>query len=99
MTLSTCTVCRRPIPVGQSRCSIHKPKRRHALSASQRGYDAVYRRNRATLLAGDPPCSICRRAVATTADHIVPLSKGGTNDITNLRPACGRCNYARGNRG
>jgi 5-methylcytosine-specific restriction endonuclease McrA len=25
---------------------------------------------------------------ATTVDHVVPLSHGGTNDLTNLRPAC-----------
>ncbi|MEW2305111.1 HNH endonuclease signature motif containing protein [Streptomyces sp. NPDC006655] len=33
-----------------------------------------------------------------TADQIVPLSRGGTNDIENLRPACGPCNFSRGNR-
>ncbi|PSK63415.1 hypothetical protein B0E53_04662 [Micromonospora sp. MH33] len=28
----------------------------------------------------------------------MPLSKGGTNAIENLRPVCGPCNYGRGNR-
>ncbi|MEV6300403.1 HNH endonuclease signature motif containing protein [Actinoplanes sp. NPDC051861] len=77
---------------------MHKPKRRHALSASRRGYDSTYQRNRRTILEGSPLCTLCRRRSATTADHIVPLSKGGTNELTNLRPSCGPCNYARGNR-
>ncbi|PYC66640.1 hypothetical protein C7C45_24155 [Micromonospora arborensis] len=69
------------------------------MSASRRGYTSEYRRNRAVVLADAPACTLCRRRPATTADHIVPLSKGGTNQLSNLRPACGPCNYGRGNRG
>lgn len=34
-----------------------------------------------------------------TFDHVVPVSKGGTNDLQNIRPAHRSCNSARGNRG
>lgn len=34
----------------------------------------------------DQPCD------ALTADHVVPLSKGGTNYIDNIVPACKSCN-------
>jgi 5-methylcytosine-specific restriction endonuclease McrA len=32
-----------------------------------------------------------------TIDHILPLSKGGTDAPTNLRAACLQCNNERGN--
>lgn len=60
-------------------------------------YPAEYQRNRATLLADEPPCHWCGQP-ATTADHITPRSHGGGHDLGNLVPACGRCNTARGNR-
>lgn len=34
-------------------------------------------------------------AVATTADHIVPRSRGGLTTVGNLRAACGHCNSSR----
>jgi len=34
-----------------------------------------------------------------TFDHVIPVSKGGTNDPENIRPAHFACNIARGNRG
>ncbi|MGW0690281.1 HNH endonuclease [Streptomyces sp. NPDC002738] len=71
-------------------------------SAHARGYTAAYRRARAVVLARQPFCSVCRHWGSSsnplTADHIVPLSKGGTNDVANLRTYCRSCNSRRGNR-
>ncbi|MGH9169101.1 MAG: HNH endonuclease, partial [Acidimicrobiia bacterium] len=40
-------------------------------------------------------CTYCPRP-ATTADHVVPVSRGGSHALSNLVPACGPCNTARG---
>ena len=34
---------------------------------------------------------------ATTADHRIPRSLGGPDELWNLQPACGPCNSSRGN--
>ena len=57
--------------------------------------DPTYRQNRLTLLSDNPPCYLCGKP-ADTADHIVPVFKGGGNELENLRPACRRCNSRTG---
>ncbi|MFE9962877.1 HNH endonuclease [Streptomyces sp. NPDC005525] len=79
-----------------------RPARSDRPSAHARGYNAAYRRARALVLARQPFCSVCAHwgsnANPLTADHITPLSKGGTNDVANLRTYCRSCNSRRGNR-
>ena len=41
-------------------------------------------------------CAYCGRALELhkmQVDHVVPLRKGGTNDIENLLPSCRSCNH------
>ena len=44
------------------------------------------------------PCAYCGRTPALSADHIVPLGKGGPNDLANMAPACRGCNEKKGPR-
>lgn len=37
-------------------------------------------------------CLNCKEAKDLTADHVIPLSKGGTNYIGNIQPLCSSCN-------
>lgn len=49
-------------------------------------------------------CQYCGRAVHhlkpreyLTRDHLIPISRGGTNDWTNVLTACSTCNTRKGN--
>jgi 5-methylcytosine-specific restriction endonuclease McrA len=56
--------------------------------ASQRLAKAVLRRDGYRCQIRLPGC----KGMATQADHIMPKSKGGSHDMSNLRAACGWCN-------
>ncbi len=50
-------------------------------------------------------CQYCGRAAAElrlrealTRDHVIPISRGGSNDWTNVVTACSACNTRKGNR-
>lgn len=44
-------------------------------------------------------CPSCRLEYPIlTADHVVPLSEGGSNDISNIQPLCRSCNSSKGTR-
>ena len=42
-------------------------------------------------------CSHCKKKVKLTRDHIIPITKGGTNDIDNIQPLCQPCNSRKFN--
>lgn len=46
----------------------------------------------------DGICPRCgRKTDKFTKDHIIPLSRGGTNSLDNLQPLCQRCNVQKSN--
>lgn len=42
-------------------------------------------------------CLDCGNARKLTYDHVIPLSKGGSNYIDNIQPLCGSCNSKKSN--
>ncbi|MFW9180579.1 HNH endonuclease [Corynebacterium striatum] len=51
----------------------------------------------ATLATYGTRCHLCGRDGADSADHVVPRSLGGPDELANLRPAHRSCNFRRGN--
>src|SRR4029453_14526656 len=68
-------------------------------SAASRGYNANWRRLRLMVLAREPLCRECkaegRITEATDVDHILERNKGGTDELSNLRPLCHSCHSRR----
>jgi hypothetical protein len=65
---------------------------------SQTRNKTEFKKNRARLLADNPPCHWCGINVATEADHVLSIIEGGGNSMDNLVPACKPCNARRGQR-
>ena len=49
----------------------------------------------AVLVRDGARCRKCRRAINLEMDHIVPVSKGGKTEESNLQILCRRCNRAK----
>ena len=58
--------------------------------------NAYYRRQRAQVLAHSDICWLCGKPGSDSTDHIVPVSQGGSDNASNLRPAHLECNKIRG---
>lgn len=60
--------------------------------------DYTYLKNRAVVLETSTLCWLCGFEGADSADHYIPVSKGGDDSVENLRPAHLACNRKRHNK-
>lgn len=70
---------------------------------------ALFNQNKRFIKANLPdssPCPYCNSLMLkdtthpyalVSIDHIIPYSKGGGDEIDNLKPCCGNCNTRKGN--
>ncbi len=59
------------------------------------GYKGDYLANRAVTLREEPICRMCGQRPSVTVDHIIPKSRGGSDEPSNLRGACQACHNKR----
>lgn len=69
-----------------------KTKRSRYISASTR-VDVLRRDNHRCVF-----CGVSAKKAELQIDHIIPFSKGGSNQIDNLQTLCINCNRGKGNR-
>jgi len=84
-------------PEHQKRMSSHYNRyERDPVSKKRYGYQ--WQKVRARFLAAHPLCAECmargRATPASEVHHILPLSRGGTNDEANLAALCKPCHSA-----
>ena len=53
---------------------------------------------RSLVLRYESRCAYCGTVAPLEADHRTPLSRGGSNSVDNILPACGPCNRKKRNR-
>lgn len=86
-------------------------ERREAKRLFAIGKQSAYQRRRAWIIANggshtkaeikalieaqNHQCAYCSRCVKLTKDHIIPVSKGGSDYISNICMACRRCNLQK----
>ena len=77
--------------VAKGRCPTHSRQyERYRGSAAKRGYGPRHQHWRKLVLGREPLCRDCGKP-ATDADHIIPLSMGGTWELENGAGRCHRC--------
>lgn len=69
----------------------HLENRRRARKAGNGGSHTLQER-RAKFAECGNRCAYCHAEKPLTVDHLVPLARGGTDDISNIVPACRSCN-------
>lgn len=64
------------------------------------GKESEYAKNRDFVKKNSPwVCGLCGhkiRKIDLTVDHIIPLSRGGTHEVANLRLVHAKCNVIKG---
>lgn len=97
-----CLTCRKPTTNGArcAPCSTQYETARVARrgTRAQRGYGPAWIKASKAAIAQQPWCTYCGATTDLTGDHVVPKSRGGTEQH-GVVVACRTCNSSRGNRG
>lgn len=104
--LVVCTAPGCPTLTDSGRCDVHprdqRSRNHHGVPRQARGLGAGWDRVKRAVIDRDG--GVCQlrlagcTAIATTANHIVPRSKGGPTTAENLEASCAHCNASLGDR-
>lgn len=76
------------------RSAVHIQKRRAWKNNSNGSF--TYNEWEALCNKYENKCLCCKKSKKLTMDHVVPLSRGGSNNIDNIQPLCLLCNMKKG---
>jgi 5-methylcytosine-specific restriction endonuclease McrA len=76
--------------------AIAKANRRRAMKAGAFGEHYTRKQFKDLCDQTGDVCLCCKQAKKLEADHVVPLSKGGSDAINNIQPLCQYCNDSKG---
>lgn len=71
-------------------------KRRRANLAAAKAKGSHTHMDWLTLQLALDGCLVCEAQDGITKDHIIPISRGGADDLENIQPLCHRCNSRKG---
>ncbi len=79
----------------KARAQVHRRKARKRNAPGESYTPAHYQAALAVIWKHE--CAYCRATDRPLhIEHVVPLSRGGSNELANLVPACGKCNLSKG---
>lgn len=78
------------------RFSLYHNHRR--INETVNGGSHTIKQRREKFLALGNVCYYCSIPGKMTVDHMIPISRGGTDNIDNIVPACTTCNCRKGNK-
>ncbi len=76
---------------------VRRERRQHSYSRKRRCQPISPQVQIQVLKEFDGVCAYCT-SPATTFDHVVPITKGGTSELTNIVTACASCNASKNNK-
>lgn len=75
------------------RAAVHKQNRRARVNKNGGKFTLQeWRDLKKEYLYACPACKRVEPEIKLTVDHIIPIAKGGTSDISNIQPLCCSCN-------
>lgn len=74
-----------------------KSKRRKAQERGSIGLHVTGSKIRERFAQFDGRCAYCGGTGDMQIEHLVPISRGGTHVLSNILPACQRCNFSKSN--